>query len=931
MKGEAMCRGENWLLRCAALALVVVLAGCDRMVSNEARLTRAAELSAHGSFNEASIELRKVVEHDSANARAWFLLGEASLQINQPASAEGQLRRALELGIDKAEVVVPLGKALLGQAKFRRALEELERAEVRDRATQAQVLQLRGDAYAGIGHNADAERAYIEALSADAGSLDARLGLARVQQHNGNAALAEQQITDVLERDRGYVPGWLARGLLDLQLHRYQAAEAAFGQAFSEAKASAAQKFAALHGVAESQWRQGRTGEAVRTVERLLALAPRHAQAMYLRAAIAYSSGDYATAKEYLEKTVQVDPRHQPANLLLGATHFAMGELEQANMYLNSALTGDPSSAATRKLLAATQMRQRRPREAVAALAPIVEETDDVSVLRLMGEASLQAGERSSGVMYFERAHAASPADRGLELQLANAYVTVGNFDRAVDLLIAMPEAGAVTAGRDPLLVLAYMRKGEAGKALKHAQDLAARNRGDAGAQSLLGSVYMTLKQWEKAQAQFDKALDLQPDNPVVLANLARLAMLQDRADQARARFERVVALRPDNWEAMLALAQLSARSDDKQAVERWLVRAHEAEPQAMQPALLLIRYFLATDQRDKARNVARQLVSARPADADAHNALGIVFSADGASEQAVVSFRKAVTIAVDSANFTYNLARAELAIQRRAEAKRLIRRALALEPGHRGALATLAALEMQDGETAQALERVRVLKQDQRSAAAGLVLEGDLYMLKRDFSAAADVYEEAQRRNPSRLLAVRSYEARKRAGVPDPVRPLDEWLLKHPGDAGARLVRALDYQRRGSLAQAAVEYEKILASKPDDVLALNNLAWVYAGLRDSRALSMAERAHVLDPANGAITDTLGWILVQKGEVERGKALLEKAVAQAPELPDVRYHLAVAQARAGAKEDARRTLTALLSAGHDFDEKASAKLLLESL
>lgn len=926
-----MYPGERRLLRCAAVALVVVLVGCKPVVSSDTRLNRAIQLSAQGSFNEASIELRKLVEHDSANAKAWFLLGEASLQTDQPASAEGQLRRAAELGIAETEIVVPLGKALLGQGKFRPALAELERAEVQDRAVLAEVLQLKGDAYAGMGRHGDAQRAYLDALSADPGSLDSRLGLARVQQHNGDLALADKQISDVLERDRTYVPGWLARGLLDLQLERYAAAEAAFGQAFSGARAYSAQKFAALHGVAESQWRQGKTVEAVKSAERLLALAPRHAQAMYLRAAIAYGAGDYGTAKEYLEKTLQVDPRHQPANLLLGATHFALGELEQASMYLNSALITDPASASARKLLAATQMRQQRPREAVAALAPIADETDDLSVLRLMGEASLQAGESRSGLVYFERAKAAAPEDRGVGLQLANAYVVAGNFDRAVELLTAMPDAGLATKGRDPLLVLAYLRKGDVGKALKHAQDLAARNPGDVGANSLLGSVYMTLKQFDKAQAQFDKALSLQPDNPVVLANLGRLAMLQGQADQARVRFERVVALRPRDSQAMLALAQLSARSNDKAAVERWLVRAHEAEPQAVKPALILIRHFLATDQRDRARSVARQLVSALPGDADAHNALGIVFGADGAAEQAVVSFRKAVALAADSANYTYNLARAELAVGRRAEAKRLLKRALELESGHRGALATLAALEMQDGEAAQALERVRALKQDQRSAAAGLTLEGDLYMLKRDFSGAADAYDEAQRRNPSRLLALRSYEARTRAGLPDPVKPLDEWLLKHPGDAGTRLVRALDYQRRGNLEQAAAEYEQILAARPDDALALNNLAWVYAAKGDSRAVAVAERAHSLDAANGAITDTLGWILVQKGEVERGRALLEKAVAQAPDVPDIRYHLAVAQLRAGAKEDARKTLTALLSAGQDFDEKVNAKQLLDSL
>jgi tetratricopeptide (TPR) repeat protein len=242
-----------------------------------------------------------------------------------------------------------------------------------------------------------------------------------------------------------------------------------------------------------------------------------------------------------------------------------------------------------------------------------------------------------------------------------------------------------------------------------------------------------------------------------------------------------------------------------------------------------------------------------------------------------------------------------------------------------------LAALEMQDGEARQALDRVRALQENGRSAAAGFMLEGDLHMLQRDFGAAVSAYDSAFSRTPSRLLAVRSYEARTRAGLPNPVKPLDEWLIRNPGDNSARLVRALDYQRRGNLEQAASEYEHIVATQPDDALALNNLAWVYAAMSDSRALTVAERAHALDPDNGAITDTLGWLLVQRGEVERARALLEKAVTQAPDVPDIRYHLAVAQVKAGAREEARKTLTALLSSGRDFDDAANARALLGNL
>src|SRR5262249_45420226 len=111
----------------------------------------------------------------------------------------------------------------------------------------------------------------------------------------------------------------------------------------------------------------------------------------------------------------------------------------------------------------------------------------------------------------------------------------------------------------------------------------------------------------------------------------------------------------------------------------------------------------------------------------------------------------------------------------------------------------------------------------------------------------------------------------------------------------------------------------------------LNNLAWVYYKTKDRRALETAERASKLEPENGAIADTFGWLLVQEGQVQRGLELLRKAEKQAPSIPDIRYHLAVALAKTGAREEARSTLAALLSSGQKFEEIVEAKQLLQEL
>jgi putative PEP-CTERM system TPR-repeat lipoprotein len=918
-------------VRVAATASILLsVSGCDLFVSEQARFDRATAAWSQGDLRTARIELKKLLEKNPNRADAWLLLGQVSLRGGTPAAGEAELRRASELGAPADEVVVPLGEALLSQGLFDQAVTALEPSAVRNASKRLDVLELRAEALIALGRAAEAAQTNREVLAQRPNSLAARIGLAQVEQSTGNAPAAEAYVREALATDPSYAPGWLAKGLLDLHAGRDRDAEDALARSLSVGSLRTAQEFAARTGLAESQWRQGKSGPALDTVTKLLEFAPQHPQPKYMRALIAYGAGDYDTAKRYLQEVVRGRPDHRAAAFLLGATHYAQGELEQASVYLKSALTTDAESMPVRKLLAATNLKRKRPQDAIAALAPLADRSKDSGALALLGEASLLTGDSRTGLFYLERALAASPQDVPLQLQAATAYVTTGHLDQAIELLTKMPETEAGAAGRDLLLALAYLRKGDQQEALAYVQQHLAHRPDSAAAHSLAGSVYLTLSQTSQARTHYENALRLQPDSTTVLMNLGRLAVREGKSAEARARFERVVALSPNHADAMLALAQLDAEGN-LSSRKRWLERASAANPQATEPKLLLIRLCLETGDRDQARSLARELVAANPADAAAQNALGVVQTADGDLEQAALTFRKAVAAAPRSADLVFNLARAELALERRDKAQKLLVKALQLEPDHSAAVALLATLELQEGKADTALARARTLQQGQDTAAAGLVLEGDLRMLQRKFDQAAIAYESALKRAPSGPLAARSYEARVRAGAPNPADPLVRWVRDNRGDVGARRILASEYQRQGQLSQAAAEYEQLLEQRPDDAVSLNNLAWVYFELKDPRAIPTAERAHALRPEAGAITDTLGWLLVQSGQLQRGLPLLRQAAQQAPNLPDIRYHLAVALVQSGQRDEARTTLTELLSSGQGFKELPSAKRLLAEL
>lgn len=96
-------------------------------------------------------------------------------------------------------------------------------------------------------------------------------------------------------------------------------------------------------------------------------------------------------------------------------------------------------------------------------------------------------------------------------------------------------------------------------------------------------------------------------------------------------------------------------------------------------------------------------------------------------------------------------------------------------------------------------------------------------------------------------------------------------------------------------------------------------------------ALAAAEEAYRVAGDQPVIMDTLGWILLEKGEVARGVQVLQKASIQAPQARDIRYHLAVGLYQAGDKAAARRELEHLMSSDTRFAQADEARALLQKL
>ena len=200
--------------------------------------------------------------------------------------------------------------------------------------------------------------------------------------------------------------------------------------------------------------------------------------------------------------------------------------------------------------------------------------------------------------------------------------------------------------------------------------------------------------------------------------------------------------------------------------------------------------------------------------------------------------------------------------------------------------------------------------------------------------AAAFERFLAALDKRDSPLLAVRAYEAKRDAdGDAAAVAFLQQWLDANAEDSVVMQTLAEGYYALGEHDKALALFERAERQAPDNPMLLNDLAVIYNALGDERALDYARRAYDKLPASPEVGDTLGWILVQRGEVADGLRYLRDARSRAASDPGISYHIAVALKEMGRNAEAMDELVSLLreSRQQRFAEREQATALLDEL
>jgi putative PEP-CTERM system TPR-repeat lipoprotein len=235
-------------------------------------------------------------------------------------------------------------------------------------------------------------------------------------------------------------------------------------------------------------------------------------------------------------------------------------------------------------------------------------------------------------------------------------------------------------------------------------------------------------------------------------------------------------------------------------------------------------------------------------------------------------------------------------------------------------------------GRHEQALIVARQVQKQRSKSPVGYLLEGDVLTVQNKPALAIKAYEQAFALNKTGAVLVKMHDSLTKAGKEKEADArLTQWLKENPSDTSVRMYLATVSMTNKQNKAAIDQFQAVVQVDPNNIVALNNLAWLLHEAKDQRALQFAERAYTLAPENAGILDTLGWILVEQGNTARGLPLLHKATSLAPQTPEIQYRLVLALVKSGDHAKARKELEKLLASGKSFSKADEAKELLKKI
>lgn len=854
----------------ALLLVSAVLAGCGNdggdSADTEKYLERAESYRHQGQYRAALIEARNAIKQQPNDVDAAVALAQLMNELGQGKQATEAL--APYATQNQRELVIAQAKAYLLQRKYQSALDYLaQKTQSAEIGADETIKLLQAEAQISLGQLDAAETALQALENSAAVGPQAQLELAKIQALRGNAAQAEAQLQEILEKRPTDVAVLTLTAELAERSGKLPVAEDLLTRALMglpETDVLTPQKITVLQRLTLVLTKLGRSSEALVYTKALADSNPQGAQRRdkFKQGMELFQSGKLDEAQALLEEIYQQNP-DDLTGTLLGMVKYSKQDFSGAAALLTQHVDPEVATEPVLTALAHTELQMDRPAKLLEMIPPAERERiTDPNLKALLGIALLQTGNAVDGEKLAAAALAEQPQHSAIRLVLARHYLQSDQPAKALPLLEQATGDNQDAQGLAQLLVGTYLALGKTDQALQRAQQLVTQYPNAAASYATQGHAALVAKRYDAATTALQRALKLDPKHSAAKLDLAQLALIQKRPGEAQQLYRELATAEPTNAAALkgfITAQEMSVPPPSAAQIEAAVLEfAKTGTARAV-----LGEYYLRNRQLADAKRV---LADARPTGSDGYVHQVKQLYALIVSDQALASkdYAAARTAALDG---------------------------LREAPNDPRLLSTLARVEIGSGAAKEAEKVIDQLQDSNPNPALILELQGDLAFARKQYDTALDHFRQLWQLSKTDRAANRLYQAKAAKDPASASQFVSEWQRLLPKSPQPHLINAMQRQREGKQSEARQLYEQALALDGNNANALNNLAWLYFEANDKRALATAQKAHDLAPNNPAVLDTMGWILVRTGAVAEGIAKLEKAAELAPQSEEIRQHL----------------------------------------
>lgn len=336
---------------------------------------------------------------------------------------------------------------------------------------------------------------------------------------------------------------------------------------------------AAQRGLAELYLRTGDIVQADTYIDGALKKSPNDMEAHLLRAATLVLKGDLDSAIAEYRTVLQARPKDVPTYTRLAEALVRNRQINLAVDTLKQGLQVSPEATELHRALVQVYMLEKKKKEAEEQLKKMIElRPEDVGPQGALADFYAAVGNQAKAVEAYRAIIAKMPDNPLGYIKLSTLYAG----DKKVDEAIAAVNAGLAALPEAPMLfehaVRLYLQLGRMEEALALTGKRLRERPDDVLALTLQGEIHVLKKEYDAAEKEFRKAMELKGDVPELGGRLARVLMLAGRAEGAIRESEQAVAASGGSIGQWIMLADLYRqvnRPDEANGVYERALRQH--------------------------------------------------------------------------------------------------------------------------------------------------------------------------------------------------------------------------------------------------------------------------------------------------------------------------------------------------------------------